>query len=188
MWGSASAQSTPNRKTYYFQQWMYGFQYAPTTNDVIDVTYVGNHSIHMIACGLNLNQLDPKYFSMGNALTDPVPNPFFNHITPSGCGLDQPTVEQGQLLRPYPEFCNINENDDPVGVSNYNALEVNYTHRVSQGLTLLASYTFSKFIDNVGGPDTGQTPTLTSRRTFATSTTLLQRSQWTPPIFRTVLF
>ena len=30
---------------------------------------------------------------------------------------------------------------------------MNYTHRVSQGLTLLASYTFSKFIDNVGGPE-----------------------------------
>ena len=37
---------------------------------------------------------------------------------------------------------------------NYNALDVNYTHRVSQGLTLLASYTFSKFLDNVGGPNT----------------------------------
>ena len=35
-------------------------------------------------------------------------------------------------------------------MSSYNALDVNYTHRVSQGLTLLASYTFSKFIDNVG--------------------------------------
>ena len=25
---------SPNRKTYYAQQWMYGFQYAPTANDV----------------------------------------------------------------------------------------------------------------------------------------------------------
>ena len=40
----------------------------------------------------------------------------------------------------------------PAGGSHYNALDVNYTHRVSQGLTLLASYTFSKFLDNVGGP------------------------------------
>ena len=40
------------------------------------------------------------------------------------------------------------------GMGNYNALDVNYTHRVSQGLTLLASYTFSKFLDNVGGPNT----------------------------------
>jgi hypothetical protein len=143
-----------NRKGFYDQQWMYGLQYAPTPNDVIDATYVGNHTVHTFASSLNLNQLDPtKYFSMGSALTNPVANPFFGHITSSGCGLDQPTVEQGQLLRPYPEFCDINELIDPAGSSHYNALDLNYTHRVSQGLTLLASYTFSKFIDNVGGPE-----------------------------------
>jgi len=144
---------SPTRKTYYDQQWTYGFQYAPTTNDVIDLTYVGNHSVHVLWSSLNLNQLDPKYFSMGNALTNPVTNPFFGHIASSGCGLDQPTVAAGQLLRPYPEFCDINETDDPAGSGSYNALDVNYTHRVSQGLTLMASYTFSKFLDNVGGPE-----------------------------------
>ena len=142
-----------NRKTYYDQQWMFGFQYAPTSNDVLDITYVGNHGVHVDASGLNLNQLDPKYFSMGNALLNQVPNPFFGHITSSGCSLDQPTIQQGQLLRPHPEFCDISETQDPAGGSHYNALDVNYTHRVSQGLTLLASYTFSKFIDNVGGPE-----------------------------------
>ena len=142
-----------NRKTYYDQQWMFGFQYAPTSSDVLDITYVGNHGVHVDASGLNLNQLDPKYFSMGNALLNQVPNPFFGQIASSGCSLDQPTIQQGQLLRPHPEFCDINEVQDPTGGSHYNALDVNYTHRVSQGLTLLASYTFSKFIDNVGGPE-----------------------------------
>ncbi len=152
--GFSTGAVAPNRKTYYGEQWMYGIQYAPTRQDVIDVTYVGNHSVHTLASGLNLNQLDPKYFSMGNALLTPVANPFLGHITSSGCGLDQPTVAQGQLLRPHPEFCDINETDAPAGGSHYNALDVNYTHRVSQGLTLLASYTFSKFIDNIGGPET----------------------------------
>lgn len=147
----------PNRKTFYDQQWMYGVQFAPTSSDVLDITYVGNHTVHTIDGGLNLNQLDPKYFSMGNALTAQVPNPFFGHIAASGCGLENPTVAQGQLLRPHPEFCNINELDDPAGGSHYNALDVNYTHRVSQGLTLLASYTFSKFTDNVAGPESWAT-------------------------------
>jgi hypothetical protein len=151
--GQSVTAVSRNRKTYYTQQWTYGLQFAPTSNDVIDLTYVGNHGVHVIASGLNLNQLDPKFFSMGNALLNQVPNPFFGHITSSGCSLDQATVPQGQLLRPYPEFCDINENQDPAGGSNYNALDVNYTHRVSQGLTLLASYTFSKFLDNVGGPE-----------------------------------
>jgi hypothetical protein len=130
---------------------MYGIQYAPTTNDVVDIMYVGNHGVGMILDPRNLNQLDPKYFSMGNALLTQVPNPFYGHITQSGCGLDQPTVAQGQLLRPYPEFCDINESQAPAGFSSYNALQATYTHRMSQGLTLLASYTFSKFIDNITG-------------------------------------
>ena len=152
--GFSTNAVSPTRKTYYVQQWMYGLQFAPTNKDAFEVTYVGNHSVHVLASGLNLNQLDPKYFSMGNALLTQVANPFFNHITASGCGLDQPTVAQGQLLRPHPEFCDINEVDDPAGSGAYNALDLNYTHRVANGLTLLASYTFSKFLDNVGGPNT----------------------------------
>jgi len=152
--GFDTAAVSRNRKTYYDQQWMYGFQYAPTPNDVIDLTYVGNHSVHVVTSGLNLNQLDPKYFSMGDALDTLVPNPFFDHITASGCGLANPTVQQGQLLKPYPEFCSVNEQNVPAGDGRYNAFDLNYTHRVSHGLTLLASYTFSKFLNNVGGPTT----------------------------------
>jgi hypothetical protein len=151
--GFSTSAVNPKRKTYYDQQWMYGVQFAPTSSDVIDVTYVGNHNVHTLAGSLNLNQLDPSNFSMGNALLAQVANPFFGHITSSGCGLDQPTISEGQLLRPHPEFCDINETDDPAGDSHFNALEVNYSHRVSQGLTLLASYTFSKFIDDIAGPE-----------------------------------
>lgn len=154
--GYSTNAVNPKRKTYYGEQWMGGVQYAPTANDVFDATYVGNHNVHTLGGGLNLNQIDPKYFSMGSALLDPVPNPFFGHITSSGCNgydLSAATVPQGALLRPHPEFCDINELDDPAGDSHYNALDVNYTHRVSQGLTMLASYTFSKFIDDIAGPE-----------------------------------
>ncbi len=151
--GFSTSAVSRKRHAYYVQQWSYGIQYAPTPNDVIDITYVGNRGVNVTLSGANLNQLDPKYFSMGNALTAQVPNPFNGHITSSACGLDQPTILAGQLLRPYPEFCDINEIQYAAGSSNYNALDVNYTHRVSQGLTLLASYTFSKFLDNVGGPE-----------------------------------
>jgi hypothetical protein len=152
--GFSTSAVNPKRKTYYGEQWMGGIQFAPSANDVLDVTYVGNHNVHTLSGGLNLNQIDPKYFSMGDALLNQIPNPFYGHV-PAGspCSLDQPTVPRGQLLRPHPEFCDINETQDPAGDSHYNALDVNYTHRVSQGLTLLASYTFSKFIDDISGPE-----------------------------------
>ncbi len=41
--------------------------------------------------------------------------------------------------------------DAPVGFSLYNALQANYNHRFSKGLTALVSYTYSKFLDNVEG-------------------------------------
>lgn len=153
--GYSTPAIAPNRKDYSQQQWMYGFQYAPTSNDVVDLTYVGNRGLHVITGSLNYNQLNPSYFSMGNALLNPVANPFFGHIPSSGCSgydLSAATVPQAALLRPYPEFCDINETDAPAGDSYYDALQLNYTHRVSRGLTLLASYTFSKFTDDVTGP------------------------------------
>src|SRR5439155_22481205 len=117
----------------------------PTTVGVVELSYLVNLSVHITTGCLNLKQLHTKYLSMGNALDNQVPNPFAGHITSSGCGLDQPTIQRGQLLRPFSEFCNINENLIPAGNGSYNALDFNYTHRVTQGLTLLASYTFSKF-------------------------------------------
>jgi hypothetical protein len=142
------------RKSSYVQQYLFGLQYGFTANDRLDVNYVGNHGRHIITSNLNRDQVNPTYLPMGqSALNSLVPNPFYGHIGAgtSSCGLDQPTVVQSQLLSPYPQYRSVGENDAPVGFSNYNALQVSYNHRFSQGLTALVSYTYSKFLDNVEG-------------------------------------
>ena len=63
------------------------------------------------------------------------------------------------MLSPYPQFCLTNgveqaETDAAVGFSDYNALQVNYNHRIAHGLTAMISYTYSKFLDNVEGNQT----------------------------------
>ena len=59
-----------------------------------------------------------------------------------------------QLLEPYPEFCGgASASQEPVGFSNYNSLQATYTHRVTQGLIFMASYTYSKFLADAGGPE-----------------------------------
>jgi hypothetical protein len=141
----------PNRHSPYVQQWMAGIEYAFTNNDLVDISYVGNHGVHVLAQYLEFNQLPTKDLALGNALYDQVPNPFFGHITASGCGLDQPTVVRGQLLRPFPEYCSVTEAGPAVGSSNYKALQATYTHRWHSGLNVNVSYTFSKFLDNVQG-------------------------------------
>lgn len=141
----------PVRHSPYVQQWMLGLQYSFTTNDMLDVSYVGNHGVHVLSQYLEWNELPVSALALGNQLIQQVPNPFFGAITSSGCGLNNPTVQKGQLLLPFPEYCSVTEAQPSVGSSNYNALQLTYTHRWHSGLEVNASYTYSKFMDNVQG-------------------------------------
>lgn len=143
-----------SRHSGYVEQYMLGFQYAFRDNDVLDVSYVGSTGKHQYLNGLNVSQLDPKYLSLGTtALNQAVANPYYGYIKSgqSGCSLDQATVAQSQLLQPYSQYCGVSENAASVAFANYNSLQANFNHRFSQGLNLLVSYTFSKFIDNAEG-------------------------------------
>jgi Carboxypeptidase regulatory-like domain/TonB dependent receptor len=139
------------RRSPYVQQWMAGVQYSFTNNDLLDISYVGNHGVHVLSQYLEWNELPVSDLALGNQLNQMVPNPFYGHITSSGCGLDQPTIVQGQLLRKYPEYCSVTEAQPSVGGSTYNALQATYTHRWHSSLELNVSYTYSKFMDNVQG-------------------------------------
>jgi Carboxypeptidase regulatory-like domain/TonB dependent receptor len=143
--------TNPVRHSPYVQQWMTGVQYALTNNDLIDIAYVGNHGVHVLSQYLEWNEMPAADLAMGNALFNQVPNPFFGHITASGCGLDQPTVAQGQLLRFFPEYCSVTEAQPAAGGSTYKALQATYTHRWHSGLDVNVSYTYSKFTDDVQG-------------------------------------
>jgi hypothetical protein len=149
--GYGVTATDPHRRSPYVQQWLAGIQYSFTTNDLLDISYVGNSGTNMLATGLQWNLLPTADLSLGNALYSQVPNPFFGHITQSGCGLNNPTITMAQSLLPFPEYCSVYEPMPAVGQSNYNALQATYTHRWHSGLNLIVSYTFSKFLDNVQG-------------------------------------
>jgi hypothetical protein len=139
------------RNSAYVQQWMTGAQYSLTNNDLIDISYVGNHGVHVLSQYLEWDEMPASDLALGSQLLNPVANPFFGHITSSGCGLDQSTVPMGQLLRRFPEYCSVTEAPPAVGGSTYNALQATYTHRWHAGLDLNVSYTYSKFMDDVQG-------------------------------------
>jgi hypothetical protein len=142
-----------NRHSPLLQQYSLGLQYGFTNNDVITATYVGNRGVHMLTDSVNRSQVLPSLVTpaTGAALAAQVPNPFYGIITSSSCGLNNPTIQQGHLLQPFPQFCNISESQAPQGDSYYNALLIDYNHRFSKGLSLLVSYTYSRFIDDTGG-------------------------------------
>jgi hypothetical protein len=84
---------------------------------------------------------------MGAALLTKVANPYAGQI-PASSSLGGATVAQQQLLRPYPRFTTVALFRDNVGNSTYSAATAKLEKRLSRGLTVNASYTFSKLIDD----------------------------------------
>ena len=84
---------------------------------------------------------------MGSALLQSVANPYLGQI-PSSSSLGKATIARQQLLRPFPRFTTVVLFRDNVGNSNYDAVAVKLEKRLSRGLTINGSYTFSKLIDD----------------------------------------
>jgi hypothetical protein len=143
------------RPSSYVQQYMLGLQYGFTPNDSLELNYYGSHGTHMLSGnGISHTQVDPTYLPLGTQVLNAlVPNPFYGHIAEgkTGCGMDQPTIVYSHLLQPYPQYCSVSENQPNNGFSLYDAFEATYNHRFHKGLSVLVSYTFSKFLDNVEG-------------------------------------
>jgi hypothetical protein len=53
-----------------------------------------------------------------------------------------------QILRPFPQFSNVDIDGVDQGYSNYNGLNLGLEKKYSHGLQFKANYTWSKFIDN----------------------------------------
>ena len=127
---------------------------------------------------ININQIDPAVararFPGPNgtwnaaALRTLVPNPFFGIAAAGELG-SSPTIAQGQLLRPFPEFGDINMIETTAGGKrNYNAATFTLDKRTGpKGWGGRLSYTFSKTMDNQFGQDNVyQTRTATPQNNY----------------------
>lgn len=117
----------------------------------VSAAYVGGIGTSLSVGGssgsfVNINQLDPRYLSMGAALTQPVTNPFFG--TPLAVGiLAGQQIPAAQLLRPYPQFDAVYAMRSSLARSRYDALIVGVDRRFDRW-SLRANYTFSRQRDN----------------------------------------
>jgi hypothetical protein len=118
----------------------------------VTVSYLGSRGDHLSLGGsadaaVNINQLDPKYMALGNALNDSLPNPFFGNAN-AGPFASQSTLTRRQLLRPFPQFGNILARHVLEGKSRYNAVVAEWTKRATGTFGGRVSYTYSNLKDN----------------------------------------
>lgn len=130
----------------YTQQFNAGFQHQVGAW-LIDVGYVGSRGVNQYI-NIQGNQLDPALYAMGAALNQQVPNPFLGLVARGTFA--NATLNAGQLLRPFPQFTDVQYNTVSAGQMKYDALQTKVERRFSNGFSFLGSYTWAKNIGNVG--------------------------------------
>jgi hypothetical protein len=100
---------------------------------------------------ININQIDPKYQSQLTSTSTLVPNPFFGVAAAGSTLASRATIEIGQLLRPFPQFLNVNMQQATGAHSQYHAGIVQLRKRVTGVWGGNFSYTYSRLTDNQFG-------------------------------------
>ena len=147
------------------QNWSFEIQKELARDLILSLGYVGISGDHLHTNIAQVNALNPKYYGLGNALTDS-PVSASGQATLAALGVTVPSWFEplysgtsndtvAQLLRPFPQYlavggsnnskCSCLEN---LGVSSYNSFQAKLERRFRNGLNLLASYTYSKTITN----------------------------------------
>jgi hypothetical protein len=129
-WSPASAYfNDPDRKDAYSHQWHFEIQREITPNLMASVAYVGSENGRL------------EY--AGNAGASPVPG---------YTGTTKWTTAEVNAHRPWPHIIGTNWTyQDDSGWSNYHSFQAKVQRRFSNGISTLASYTWSKSIDVSSG-------------------------------------
>jgi len=143
--GSTVTYDEPWGRTPYSQQFSFTVQRQLPHGYLLETSYSGNKATHLRSGSFDLNQLNPQYLSLGNALLNQVPNPYAG-IVPGSYGASMITMQQ--LLKPYPYYAAITDQNSHQGSSIYHSLLVNVEKRLSSGFSLLSSFTFDKGISS----------------------------------------
>ncbi len=177
-WGypSTSNQSNTFRNAEIYQ-WSGSLQRELPGKQVLEIAYSANRSTHLPDAYVRdrnyiRTAVREQYGSAG--LYAQVANPFYPlFVGPKaifnepGSVYSQPTVQQIDLLRPYPQFPGVFEGYAQfVANSWYNSLQVKYEKRYSVGLNVVGSYTLAKGYDDGSASSNGWLGNATSVQDF----------------------
>ncbi|WP_446743126.1 TonB-dependent receptor domain-containing protein [Silvibacterium acidisoli] len=140
----------------YMQQWNFDIQRTLPFGFFADIAYAANKGTHLPQYTQQVDQLDDKYLAQAAAqaaagqtvtIAQQVPNPFASSSYP-GSALSSPTINEGQLLRRFPQYNGVQYAGQGSFGSIYHSLQASLQKRFKGGGTLLAAYTWSKLLSN----------------------------------------
>ena len=131
----------------YNQQWQFSVQRELPARILLEAAYMGMHSVKQIE-SFNLNEKPDRYLALGAAENNRVPNPFLN-VFPATSTLGQgTTITQNRLWGRFPQYTGLTVQGMNTGRALYHSLQVKADKRLSKGLSVLWTYTFSRLMDN----------------------------------------
>lgn len=138
----------------YVQRWQVSVQRQIGESIIFELGYVGSKGIQL-RTERDLNAIPEQYFSRSserdqaaiNFLSTNVTNPFYPLLPRTT--LSGANVSRGQLLKPFPQFNRITMQDNN-GYSWYHSMQTRVEKRMSQGVSVNLSWTWSKFMEASG--------------------------------------
>jgi Carboxypeptidase regulatory-like domain/TonB dependent receptor len=167
----------PTNKLPYSENWSLDVQWQPRNDIVLTLGYTGNHGVHLpVPIPFNQpgiatpsNPINNQIYSYGYLAATPTVAggcDDFNDASPTCIQLPAEEVQttlgnfaasDGNTALRTP-FIGLNPNADlwtAAGISNYNALQFSVTKRMTHGLQINASYTYSHSLDEGSGLGAG---------------------------------
>ena len=149
MVGEAISFGDPRRVIPYVWQYSAGIQFEIKPGILLETSYAGSQTAKLQA-SKGQNFLTVDQLALGTPyLNTVVTNPFYN-ILPVTTSLGvSPTVQRRSLITQFPQFAAVTMDNQSLGRSWYNALQVKLEQRMKHGFSYLVSYTFSKTMEAV---------------------------------------
>ncbi|MFP5276839.1 MAG: carboxypeptidase regulatory-like domain-containing protein [Acidobacteriota bacterium] len=185
---SAGAQGVTYADPYYGSRnpyavnWNIGIERELLDNITASINYVGSQG-HFLAPssggarGFWSDQLDPKYYNLGNLLNASATSSNIAAAQAIDPDIKLPYATFGgkgatiaQMLRPFPQYTGVSDAFGDVANSNYNAMQMTIKKRMSQGIEFMLNYTYSHEIDDQGTYRSGYLPTSVERSRGAQDT------------------
>jgi len=147
----------PRNKLPYSENWTVDLQWQPVNSLVLTLGYVGNHGVHeTIPVPFNQARIataqNPSLAGGANAQVysygTQVPGVAAESVCTLAVGFCAGNVD---LRTPYIGYDPNSDFNRAIGMSNYHALQVGVNKRLSRGLQITGSYTYSHTLDEQSG-------------------------------------